>query len=47
MNDEDRKFLQSVKNMTPSSEIFKRLVQILAAEQEKTDQLLLDEQTKY
>lgn len=42
MNDEDRKFLQSIKNMSPNSEVFQRLVKILKVEQEKSDQLLKD-----
>lgn len=40
MSEEDRKYLISVKKMRPSLEIFKKMVEILANVQEKTDQLL-------
>lgn len=40
MSKEDRKYLRSVKKMTPSLEVFKRMVQILTNVQQKTDQLL-------
>lgn len=40
MSEEERKFLKSTKRMTPSFEVFKKMVAILANIQEKTDQLL-------
>jgi len=40
MSEEDRKYLNSVKKMRPSSEVFGRMVQILTGAQKKTDQLL-------
>ena len=40
MNEEDRKYLRSVKKMRPSFEVFEKMVEILTALQAKTDQLL-------
>ena len=40
MSDEDRKFLRSTKKMTPSFEVFKKMVAILTNIQEQTNQLL-------
>ena len=40
MNDEDREFLRSTKKMTPSLEVFERMVQILTNVQEQTNQIL-------
>jgi len=40
MNEEDRKYLRSVKKLRPSLEVFKRMVQILKGVQQKTDQML-------
>lgn len=40
MSEEDRKYLRSVGKMRPSLEVFKKMVQILANVQEKTNQLL-------
>ncbi len=40
MNDEDRKFLKSVKEMRPSFEIFKKMVRILNGVEEQTNKLL-------
>lgn len=40
MNDEDKKYLRLEKKKTPSLEVFKGMVQILANTQEKASQLL-------
>lgn len=40
MNEEDKKYLRSVKKIRPSLEVFEKMVQILANIQSKTDQLL-------
>ncbi len=40
MNDEDRKYLQSVRKMRPSLEIFSGMVRILENTHKHTDQLL-------
>ena len=40
MNEEDRKYLRSVKKMGPSLEVFKKMVAILTNVQEQTNQLL-------
>lgn len=40
MSEEDRKYLRSTKKMTPSLEIFKKMVEILKNVQEQTDQML-------
>ncbi len=40
MSDEDREYLKSTEKITPSLEVFEKMVQILTNVQEKTDQLL-------
>ncbi len=40
MSEEDRRYLRIQKNMTPSLEVFKRLVKILTSIETKTDQLI-------
>lgn len=42
MSEEDRKYLRSLEKMTPSFEVFEKMVQILTNLQTKTDQLLLE-----
>lgn len=40
MNNDDRRYLKALGKMTPTIEVFKEMVQILANLQTKTDQIL-------
>jgi len=41
MNDEDKKYLRSIRKFSPNLEVFNKMVRILESEQEKVSQLLI------